>query len=515
MFARKTTLLLILLLSVSALFAQQKYALVIGNANYANISRLTNPVNDANDMETALRNLGFAVEKVLNGSRVDMENAITRFKNRLSTSRNSYGFFFYAGHGVQSGGVNYLIPVDANIPSENYLPDRSVSVQTMMNELSDAGNELNMIVLDACRDNPFGWSRSGSRGLTVVSRAPSGSIVMYATSADSVAEDGTGRNGLFTGQLLNNLRTQGLSVYEVFDRTMGDVIRVTNGRQHPELSLRFAGASSVYLGTRPSPTPAPQPAPTPTPQPAPTPTPTPQPVSNNMVRINSGTFMMGSPASDPDHFNDEIQHRVTVSAFYMGKYEVTQKEYQEMMGTNPSRFKGDNLPIENVTWFEAVEYCNRRSQREGLTPAYMISGTSVTWNRSANGYRLPTEAEWECACRAGTTTAFNTGASINNNAGWYDANSSNRTHPVGEKSANAWGLYDMHGNVWEWCWDWYEAAYSSGAQTDPVGPSSGSNRVVRGGGWDSPATLARSAYRSSVPPSSRIDMGFRVVHNAQ
>jgi tetratricopeptide (TPR) repeat protein len=120
-----------------------------------------------------------------------------------------------------------------------------------MESLSDAGNELNMIVLDACRDNPFGWNRSGTRGLTVVTGAPSGSIVMYSTGANSVAEDGNGRNGLFTSHFLNNLKTSGLSVFDVFDRTMGDVIRATNGRQHPELSLRFSGAAYAYLGARP------------------------------------------------------------------------------------------------------------------------------------------------------------------------------------------------------------------------------------------------------------------------
>ncbi|MCL2805459.1 MAG: caspase family protein [Treponema sp.] len=232
--------------------AQQKHALVIGNGNYTGISRLANPVNDANDMETALRNLGFTVEKVLNGNLEQMETAVLNLKRRLSVSRNTYGFFFFAGHGVQSSGENYLIPVVAdNIRTETQLRDRAVSLQFVLDSLSEAGNELNMIVLDACRDNPFGWARSGSRGLSVASRAPSGSIVMYATGANSTAADGTGRNGLFTNHLLNNLRTPGLSVFEVFDKTMGNVINETNGTQHPELSLRFAGATSAFLGTRP------------------------------------------------------------------------------------------------------------------------------------------------------------------------------------------------------------------------------------------------------------------------
>ena len=397
----------------SLIFAQQKYALVIGNSNYTGISRLNNPVNDANDMEGALRDLGFTVEKVLNGTLEQMETAVLNLQRRLGGSRNTYGFFFYAGHGVQSNGENYLIPVIAdNIRSEAQLRNRAVSLQFVLDSLSEAGNELNMVVLDACRDNPFGWARSGSRGLSVVSHAPAGTVVMYAAGAGQTASDG-----------------------------------------------------------------------------------------------------------------NETQHQVTVSSFYMGRYEVTQREYQDVMGYNPSYFTGDlNRPVEQVTWFDAIEYCNRLSQREGLTPVYTITGrtpasgypitaATVTSNWNANGYRLPTEAEWEYACRAGTTTAYNTGANISDNTGWYFANSNFRTQPVGQKPANAWGLHDMHGNVWEWCWDWH-GTYASAAQTNPRGASSGSFRVLRGGGWFSGALSLRSASRYSIDPYGwSSDGGFRVVRN--
>jgi hypothetical protein len=250
---KKPIVFLSIVLSVSALNAQQKHALVIGNSNYTGISKLNNPVNDANDMETALQGLGFTVDKVINGNLDQMETAVLDLKRRLGASRNTYGFFFYAGHGVQANGENYLIPITAdNIRSETQLRERAVSLQFVLDSLNESGNELNMIVLDACRDNPFGWARSGSRGLSMVSRAPTGSIVMYAAGAGQQASDGTGRNGLFTGYLLNNLGTPGLSVFDVFDRTMGNVINSTNGDQHPELSLRFAGASSTYLGLQPA-----------------------------------------------------------------------------------------------------------------------------------------------------------------------------------------------------------------------------------------------------------------------
>jgi len=225
-----------------------------------------------------------------------------------------------------------------------------------------------------------------------------------------------------------------------------------------------------------------------------------------------------------------------VSSFYMGKYEVTQKEYQELMGKNPNNFKGDNMPVETVSWYDAIEYCNKRSQKEGLTPAYKIDKNikdsnnkndkdkikwTVTWNKNANGYRLPTEAEWEYACRAGTTTPFSTGKNITTSQANYDGNSPynnnkkgqyrKKTTLVGSFSPNTWGLYDMHGNVCEWCWDWYED-YSSGSLTDPNGAVTGSYRVIRGGSWGSDGKNLRSAYREYNNPFSQgSSIGFRLV----
>jgi hypothetical protein len=265
-------ILLFLVIPLLALQAQQKYALVIGNGAYTGITRLSNPVNDAADISAALRGLGFTVDQVTNAGRVQMEEAVTRLKNRLNAARGSYGFFFYAGHGVQSGGENYLIPVDANIPSEAYLRDRSVSMQAVLDELNAAGNTLNIVVLDACRDNPFGWRRSGSRGLQVVNAQPADSIIVYATSAGSTAADGTGRNGLFTTHLLNNLKKPGLSVRDVFDQAGADVRRASGGSQIPAIYSQFFDVA--YLGTGPVAV-VPSPAPAPSPQPAPTPRPTP------------------------------------------------------------------------------------------------------------------------------------------------------------------------------------------------------------------------------------------------
>ena len=227
----------------------QKFALVIGNSSYNGLSPLSNPVNDANDMAVVLEYLGFNVEKVLNGTLDQMDDALINLKERLSAVDNTYGFFFYAGHGVQSGGENFLIPVDANIPSENYLRSRAVSVQALLDDLNDAKNLLNVIVLDACRDNPFGWSRSGSRGLSIVTRQPADSIIVYSTSAGQRASDGEGRNGVFTKELLNNLLIPGLEVAEVFRRTGLDVSETSGGQQIPAIYNQFF--RTAYLGVKP------------------------------------------------------------------------------------------------------------------------------------------------------------------------------------------------------------------------------------------------------------------------
>lgn len=252
-------------------------------------------------------------------------------------------------------------------------------------------------------------------------------------------------------------------------------------------------------------------------------------VADDFVLIKGGTFTMGSPASEIRREQDEIQHRVTLDDFYLNKYEVTQKEYRDVMGSEPGNFRGDDLPVENVTWYEAAQYCNTRSERESLTPAYGINGLGddlrVTWNRRANGYRLPTEAEWEYACRAGTTTPFNTGENATsrqaNYYGYYPYNDAprgeyrERTLPVGSLAPNRWGLHEMHGNVWEWCWDWY-GEYPTTAQNNPDGPSSGIYRVNRGGGWNDFGRHLRSAYRAAHPPANRtFNLGFRVARNAR
>lgn len=243
---------------------------------------------------------------------------------------------------------------------------------------------------------------------------------------------------------------------------------------------------------------------------------------NEMILIPAGTFQMGNTGAYWGVIDEKPIHTVTISrAFYMSKYEITQSQYLAVMGNNPSYFIGDNLPVERVTWYNAVGFCNALSQLEGKTPCYTINGADVTCNYEANGYRLPTEAEWEYACKAGATTDFYSGSLIHekdspidpylDTIGWYWGNANRTTHTVGQKQPNAFGLYDMSGNVFEWCWDWY-SSYSSTAVTDPIGALSGAERSARSGSRTCYAYCCRSTFRGhSNPVNSFDDTGFRIV----
>lgn len=259
-------------------------------------------------------------------------------------------------------------------------------------------------------------------------------------------------------------------------------------------------------------------------------------IEDGLLFISGGTFSMGSPDSERQRQEDETLHDVTVSAFYMDAYEVTQKDYLEITGENPSHFRGDALPVENVTWYDAIQYCNKLSENRGLTPVYKIDGDCVTWDRSANGYRLPTEAEWEYAARAGTTTIYNFGNQVHSDYANFEGSypylieenyvshrnpdvvtSRNRgeTIAVAELAPNGFGLYQTHGNVAEWCFDYY-GEYDLQNTINPTGAASGSLRINRGGSYNDFGKHLRSAYRSATNPlDGDRNLGFRICRNAE
>lgn len=231
-----------------------------------------------------------------------------------------------------------------------------------------------------------------------------------------------------------------------------------------------------------------------------------------MVLVEGATFRMGCE----DGKDDEMPvHRVSLDSFYISRYEVTQGEYESVMGSNPSgttKGIGDDYPVNKVNWYEAVEYCNSLSRREGLKPCYSGSGDNIRCDFNADGYRLPTEAEWEFAARGGILSGGFTysGGNELDSLAWFGDNSGEETHPVGGKQANELGIYDMSGNVWEWCWDWY-GSYKK-TRNNPKGSSKGTIRVMRGGSWYNYTSLNRSTHRyGGIPSYGGSNLGIRLV----
>jgi formylglycine-generating enzyme required for sulfatase activity len=501
---------------------ESRVALVIGNGTYKT-SPLRNPVNDAKDMATKLRGLGFVVIERSNLGIRQIGSTLREFRSKLAPG--GVALVFYAGHGLQIKGENYLPAVDADIASEEDVPNQSLAIRQVMDVLSDAKTRLNLVFLDACRNNPYSRSfRSTGEGLSRVT-APSGTLISFATRPGSVAADGDGRNGLYTGALLQQMGNTGQPIEQVLKRVVTTVKASSKNRQEPwmegsiegefcfgecggpgssstafsddralwesvkdsrdvnELKAYLAqfprGVFATLVNTRVQ---ALEKGKSPA---AASVSQSLKPgqvikdcdVCPELVVIPAGTFTMGSNESG----EQKPLHTVDVHSFAMGKTEVTQNQWQAVMGYNPSRFKecGAACPVEQVSWNDAQSFAQKLSQMTGKI------------------YRLPSEAEWEHACRAGSNQEYCGGDDVNA-VGWYVGNRSSMTHAVAGKQVNAFGLYDMSGNVWEWVQDVWNSNYN-GAPTDGSAWIDGSDRamrVQRGGSWFNLPGFLRSANRN-------------------
>lgn len=699
-----------LLLSLIPLFAARK-ALVIGNAGYEQ-GILKNPLNDATDVADALRSLGFQVNAHENLNRAGFFSAVGTFAAALVPSDEVV--FFYSGHAAQIDGTNYLIPVNEFIDSSVRCEFLSYSCSMLLKELSRAG--VSIVILDACRDNPFDFTRSLNKGLASMKAAAGTQYVIFSTEEGKTADDGEGRNSPFTESLLANIKKPDKKVTDLMQTVSNEVAIKTQERQIPygtgilrqdfyftrgsemssapiEIPLRPSSVTAVSPQPRPSGTGTikilskyggdlfldgefnqslfsgasatwedmsvglhsvelkspkgditrkvnvikdqtslldfdaedtfveelsekPESPATPAPKTAPRITPVRAPISpiksllsvgygslevlspisgdlylggmligsvsadkskkfnkldagdftlelfgqfsghhqevrisdkgntrvtilqneltdysGDMLYLAAGTYSMGTQFLDRSEY-ERPRHEVTLPPFLMGYSEVTQAQWTEIMGSNPSVRPGSTLPVTNVSWYEVLEFCNALSQRDGLEPAYKINKNfpdannssdfdtlrySVSCSWQASGYRLPTEAEWEYAARcgdSGSTLQFS-GSNDLGEVGWYDVNCNKQVHEVAAKKPNAWGLFDLSGNVYEWCWD-YWGSYFKDRQIHPKGVLSGPFRVARGGSWMTDADACSNTARGGFAPHTRSkELGFRLVRNAR
>lgn len=542
-------LLLGLLLAPLPAAAEPRLALVIGNAKYGQaMGSLPNPANDAALISETLQKLGFQVTRLLDADQKQMKRAISDFSSALNNAGpDAIGFFFYAGHGIQVDGENFLIPVDAMIEQEADVELEAVSANRVLSQMELAGNRINIVVLDACRNNPLARSmRSAARGLARMD-APRGSFIAYSTAPGEVAADGDGRNSPYTQALAKAMLQPGVAIEETFRNARVDVLQATQDKQVPWESSSLTGAFYFQQGQAPA-------APVAT---APAPQETTATVAKSLpsgvapgqviqdcadcpalVAIAPGRFKMGAPSGEDDSSDAERpQTMIEVAPFAVGKFEVTRREFAAFVASGyrpanscwseeggkydfidgrnwkaPGFEQGDNEPVVCVTAEDAEAYV-----------AWLVKTTGQP-------YRLPSEAEWEYAARAGAETPFYWGddrddfCSYGNTAdrtatrtfkGWKGLGCDDGavyTAPVGSYKPNANGLYDMLGNVKEWvadCWN---------DDLEGIGPTAKARRsgkcqmrVVRGSAWESIPSVLRLAYREgNNAPTAYFNYGFRV-----
>ena len=551
--------------------SEHRVALVIGNKDYAD-KPLKNPLNDARDMKTALESLGFKVVYRENADLAQMDEAMREFARSLD--KDSVALFYYSGHGLQVDGINYLVPIGVSIASKSEVKSRAYDANIVLGDIEESKARVGLVVLDACRDSPLRGFRSSSSGLAQM--GGSGPIIAFATAPGQTAEDGKGRNGTFTKHLLAHLQEPGLTAIAVLQQVQTEVADETGNSQKPWINFGpqheafcFAGCKSAdnteetyWISIKDSNDPADfqaylkqygnggvyaalannrlkrlppvgagskpalvgskltpevsKPVALAGLEPAPTDLDSPRPnhfrdcpACPEMVRLPAGEFMMGAAPGEAEAGSDEQpRHRVKIKAFSIGQYEVTQGQWQAVMGSNPSNFKqcGDNCPVETVSFDDIQMFIEKLNAKTG------------------KAYRLPTEAEWEYAARAGTSTPFSTGDCINTRQANYDGNYDynhcgaktgvylQKTAPVGSYPANPWGLYDMHGNVWEWTCSAYTDQYDG---NDRICTNSANDRrAVRGGSWDIEPRALRSAVRNGDVPTKRgVYYGFRLAQD--
>jgi formylglycine-generating enzyme required for sulfatase activity len=510
-------------ITIEQMRRETRLALVIGNSAYAN-SPLKNPINDARAMAQTLRGLGFEVIVRENADYREMRRAVIEFGVKLQAG--GVGLFYYAGHGIQVAGRNYLIPVDATIKSESEIEVESIDVAMVLARMETAKNRLNIVVLDACRDNPFGRSfRTAARGLASVD-APTGTMIAYATSPGRVSADGTGANSPYTAALVTVLREAALKLEEVFKRVSGVVRRQTNGQQVPWFASSVDGDFIFSLPRLEALGPA-------------------KVLRTEdgaeMVLVPAGEFWMGSSQAEVTWAVGECKkrgaedvcqrlleveqprHRVVLDAFYIDRYEVSNALFEKFAKATGHRTLAELDGFSEV-WrlkdgrFELskVDGADWRkpdgaSASEASHPVVLVSWQEADAYCRWAGKRLPTEAEWEKAARGAYGRRYPWGEAWD---GSLANNGLRTTKTIGSYPGgmSPYGAHDMAGNVSEWVADWFDNNYyQKSPERNPQGPTSGDRKIRRGGSWVSfTPMLLRTTRRLPDKPEARLtDQGFR------
>ena len=514
--------ILFLFAFVGFAFTQKaKNALLIANGAYGrDFGALKQPVPEAIDLKAALESVGFSVTLIKDVDLNGMRKALKAFKSKVQL-QGGIAFFHYGGHAVQLNGINYLIPLKAELEDEQDAAYNCLNIDDLMDSMQ---GDSNVIVLDSCRNNPFSNAshRGGAtRGLAAVKHKPSNSIIVYSAEAGSTAQD-----GVFTPTLTKYITEKNTTFSDILITVRQEVHIKTGGLQEPGEYRKLT--KPIYIAGVDSTTPMPSPSTSDLalarpPAKPPVPQGTSQIGKDLTYNVKGVSFTMKHIDSVQDAVlgdnsqDNNKEHKVSLSSYYIGETEVTQELWQAVMGSNPSYFK-DSLktPVEQVTWFDCIGFCNE------LTIAVMgddecvydMRGNQVVADFSKKGFRLPTEAEWEYAAMGGKGQRY-AGCNIESQLkayAWYDNNSGDKTHEVATKKANKYGLYDMSGNVWEWCWDWYNDNNSTPyGGKDPVGAVSGSRRVDLGGGFYNEAPFCERAFRIGYDPGGSINvLGLRL-----
>ena len=578
----KKLMAIALLICLGTMLFSARKALVIGNSAYGGGADLLSiPINDAQLIDTTLRQYGFSVSKVTDANKQTMKQSIESFSKGIASEDEVV--FYYSGHGVQVNGINYLMPLNHNITKEADCEYEAIDTGWVLSSLDKAA--VAIIVLDACRNNPFLKNRSASvKGLAAMHTNNNRQYIIYATESGQEAQNGTGMHSPFVESLVKQINQQDKKVEDLMKDVKKDVLAKTNGIQSP---TAYGILIDDFYFKRPAVATA-----------APSQESKSKPVSsskitkgtlrvtadydgklyqdgmvlsdlkmgkevtiNNMpagtyefrsaigntsleasfthaktpadlyfrvrkldpvelVMVEGGSFVMGDAYGNDD--NSQL-HRVTLSTYYIGKYEITNKQYEDVMLNKLYEPDKNLFPVSGKTWFNAISFCNRLSKLENLKPCYSINSETdpskwdlkgtVICDWSASGYRLPTEAEWEFAARGGKKSKGYqySGSDDLSKVGHYGFRSG--VQKVGIKTANELNIYDMSGNVWEWCWDGYDKSYyNSSPDQDPRGPGSGTQRVLRGGSWYGNDDSCRVSFRGSYDPDlSNYSIGVRVV----